>query len=290
MWKIKHSSELALCMASYNKVITSWICFLVWTLIRIWDKFSVCFLLGLRPFSQAQSFVQTPRTPTLLECLSYFKWIWRGGSHTLLWICLQREPQGSGEIHSFTSGTMCTWKNCEKRWRTMNFSLYQVVYWEESHQWSEMEEIHVTYECHGTPSCSAYMKSHMYSLCFILWSACVSDTETQPHCAQSLLLNSMVDTNYSVQSSSICVCNWNAASSTISVIDILKRAPPGGQNWIKVWIYTTFNVKLLLLLENAYNSILRHFNWKFEPSPRPPTHSDPMINMHTDLEQLKKTT
>lgn len=213
----------------------------------IWDRFSVCFLLGLRPFSQAQSFVQTPRTPTLLECLSYFKWIWRGGSHTLLWICLQREPQGSGEIHSFTSGTMCTWKNYEKRWRTMNFSLYQVVYWEENHQWSEMEEIHVTYECHGTPSCSAYMKSHMYSLCFILWSACVSNTETQPHCAQSLCLIPWLiqiillgPVQFVFGMLHLQQSLWLAFSNMfIQKGKIDLRYESTLQNWFTVWMYST---------------------------------------------------
>ena len=55
-----------------------------------------------------------------------------------------------------------------------------------------------------------------------------------------------------------------------------------------VWINGNFKVsnfwvKLLLLLENAPK---RPSNWKFEPSPRVHTHSDPIINEHT--EQVKK--
>ena len=49
----------------------------------------------------------------------------------------------------------------------------------------------------------------------------------------------------------------------------------------KVWVK-------LLLLENALklNFWGTLTNWKFEPSPRPHTHSDPTINEHT--EQVKK--
>ena len=55
--------------------------------------------------------------------------------------------------------------------------------------------------------------------------------------------------------------------------------------------YTGFNkvwVKLLLLLENALKTQFRGplTSWKFETSPRPPTHSDLIINIHT--EQVKK--
>jgi len=50
----------------------------------------------------------------------------------------------------------------------------------------------------------------------------------------------------------------------------------------KIW------VKLLLLLDNALklNFWGPLTNWKVEPSPRPPSHSDPTINKHT--EQVKK--
>ena len=50
----------------------------------------------------------------------------------------------------------------------------------------------------------------------------------------------------------------------------------------KVW------VKLLLLLENALKLNLRPSNWNFELSPRAHTHSDLIINKHT--EQVKKIT
>ena len=45
-------------------------------------------------------------------------------------------------------------------------------------------------------------------------------------------------------------------------------------------VYTTFWVKLLLLLENALklNFWGPLTNWKFEPSPKAHTHSDPIIN------------
>ena len=51
-----------------------------------------------------------------------------------------------------------------------------------------------------------------------------------------------------------------------------------------------FRIKLLLLLKNAQKL---HFqgpltSWKFEPSPRPYIHSDPIINKQ--IEQIKKTT
>ena len=51
-------------------------------------------------------------------------------------------------------------------------------------------------------------------------------------------------------------------------------------------LLTNVWVKLLLLLENALNSILRHSNWKFESIPSPHAHSDLIVNKHT--EQVKK--
>ena len=56
-------------------------------------------------------------------------------------------------------------------------------------------------------------------------------------------------------------------------------------------VYTTFNKSfgsncLLLLLENALKLHMRPSNWKCEPSPRPHTHSHPIVNKHT--EQVKK--
>ena len=54
-------------------------------------------------------------------------------------------------------------------------------------------------------------------------------------------------------------------------------------------VYTTFNKSQAA--PSAWRCPKTQFwgpltNWEFEPSPRPPTHSDPIINKHT--EQVKK--
>ena len=52
-------------------------------------------------------------------------------------------------------------------------------------------------------------------------------------------------------------------------------------------VYITFNKRLSQTASYAWKcSILRPSNWKFEPPPRAHTHSDPIINEHT--EQVKK--
>ena len=56
-------------------------------------------------------------------------------------------------------------------------------------------------------------------------------------------------------------------------------------------VYTTFNKSLGQTAPSAWKCPKTQFwgpltNWKFEPSPRPHTHSDPIINKHT--EQVKK--
>ena len=80
--------------------------------------------VGLKLFCLAPLFDLILRTLTPLECPFCSKMMSRGGSHILLWMPLQQEPQASGEIHSSISTKMYTLKNCsnnrnQSRWMQM---------------------------------------------------------------------------------------------------------------------------------------------------------------------------
>ena len=126
------------------------------------------------------------------------------------------------------------------------------------------------------------MSFHMTSL----WISCV--------CTYSItngFADSATPTQYANVTSSLLLFMWESETIKEGISGYGNLQTTSTDKWAtskSTQLSTKIWVKLLLLLENALklNFWGPLTSWKFEPSPRPHTHSDPTINKHT--EQVKK--